>query len=323
MRKITSPGIQALHPGGWWLLGLSLAIAASMTTSISIAITICILALLTAWVFRSHAVWSRSLGFYVALALGIVAVRIGFRILFNSGLETTNIAFTLKDLEINLGFGPSVHLLGAVSWTTLQAAAVDGLRLAAIVLSIAMANTLANPRKLLKSTPGALYEIATAISVAINLAPQLIESLNRVRRARKLRGRSNKIGALAGTIIPVLEDTLDRSLSLAASMDARGFGRRGDLTKTQLLATRVLSLTSLMAFAVGIFLLLSDAALSVVATCILLLGVAEIVFVVRISSLKNVRTRYTKYTLAFGDIVLAVAAGGILGFALSGFGGLQ
>lgn len=323
MRRLIAKRADAVHPGSWWLLGLALAMAAGLTTSIWVALAICVVALVLARLLRSDAPWARSMGFYLTLAIAIVLVRVGFRILFNSGLETNDIALSLKDIELSLGFGPSVHLLGSVSWVTLQASTLDGLRLAAIVLSIALANTLANPRKLLKSTPGALYEVATAVSVAINLAPQLIESLNRVRRARKLRGRSKKIGALAGTVIPVLEDTLDRSLSLAASMDARGFGRRGSLTRFQQNATRVLSLTSLAVFAIGIYLLLSDSNLAATAAAVLAFGVVEVLVVVRISSLKHVRTRYSKQPLNLLDwIVLAMALATLL-FALTGFGGAQ
>ena len=313
----------AVHPGSWWLFGLALAMAAGVTNSIFVALTVCAVSLFLSRTLRTEAPWAKSIGFYVALATSIVLIRIGFRVIFNSGLETSNIAFELNDLNLNLGFGPSVHLLGAVSWFTLQAATLDGLRLAAIVLSIALANTLANPRKLLKSTPGALYEVATAISVAINLAPQLIESLNRASRARKLRGRSKKIGALAGTVIPVLEDTLDRSLSLAASMDARGFGRRGSLSKAQQVSVRVLSLTSLAFFAIGIYVLLTDPRSAILAAAVLMLGVLEVLVVVRISSLKHVRTRYSKQPLNLADYAVLGSAAAIVVFALSGFGGIS
>ena len=323
MRELVAKRADALHPGSWWLLGLSLAMAAGLSQSILIALLISAIAVALSQVLRTSAPWSRSIGFYLTLAAVIVLVRLLFRVLFNSGLETSQIAFSLKDIEINLGFGPSVHLLGAVSWLTLESAALDGLRLAAIVLSVAMANTLANPRRLLKSTPGALYEVATAISVAINLAPQLIESLQRVRRARRLRGRSKKIGALTGTVIPVLEDTLDRSLALAASMDARGFGRRGNLSKAQQVAVRVLSLSALAVFAIGVYLLLSDPALSVVAATALALGAVEVLLVVRISSLRNVRTRYRRQNLNALDVLVWVLAIGVLAFALTGFGGAQ
>jgi len=293
MRNLAKFQADTVHPGSWWILGFSLAISAGMSNSAIVTCAISVFALALAGLLRSDAPWAKSLGFYVYLALFILLIRVIFRVIFNTS-SAENVAFALPELVISLGFGPPIQLFGAVSWFTLESALNDGLRLAAIVLAIAMANTLANPRKLLKSTPAALYEVATAISVAINLAPQLIESLQRVRRARRLRGKSSRVGALAGTVIPVLEDTLERSLSLAASMDARGFGRRGDLSKNVSAAIRALSLVSLVLFAVGSYLLLTNSASSPVALSLLGLAMLMVVYLVRLSSSKNVRTRYKK-----------------------------
>ena len=76
--------------------------------------------------------------------------------------------------------------------------------------------------------PPALYEVGTALVVALAVFPQLAESVQRVRRARRLRGEPGR-GArgLRSLVVPVLEDALERSLQLAASMDARGYGRSG------------------------------------------------------------------------------------------------
>jgi energy-coupling factor transport system permease protein len=61
------------------------------------------------------------------------------------------------------------NCLGPVTLQNLAAGAVDGMRLAAIILAVALATILANPRKLLKSLPGALFEVASAISVAFRI----------------------------------------------------------------------------------------------------------------------------------------------------------
>jgi energy-coupling factor transport system permease protein len=322
MRSLTKFQTSTIHPGSWWILGFSLAVAAGMTNQIWVALLISLVAVSLAGLLRTEAPWARSLGFYMSIAAVIVVIRIAFRIVFNTS-SIENIAFTLPELNLSLGFGPPIQLLGAVSWNTLQAATMDGLRLAAIVLSIALANTLANPRKLLKSTPAALYEVATAISVAINLAPQLIESLQRVRRARRLRGKSPKIGALAGTVIPVLEDTLERSLSLAASMDARGFGRRGNLSNGASAAIRVMSLAALVLFSVGSYLLLTNANATTLALSLLLLAVVAVVYVVSISSSKNVRTRYKKQKQTLADFSLWIVSALVVAASVWAAGGLR
>src|SRR4029077_20664495 len=78
--------------------------------------------------------------------------------------------------------------------------------------------------------PAALYELGVAITVAVTVAPQLVESAQRVRRARKLRGDTSRgRRAIRGIAMPVLHDTLERSFQLAAAMDSRGYGRTGSV----------------------------------------------------------------------------------------------
>ena len=56
------------------------------------------------------------------------------------------------------------------------AAFYDGLRLATLLICFGAANVLANPKRLLKSMPSALHEIGVAVTVALDVAPQLVES---------------------------------------------------------------------------------------------------------------------------------------------------
>ncbi len=52
-------------------------------------------------------------------------------------------------------------------------------------------------------------------------------AIGNVRDARRLRGRPVRgVAGLRGMAVPVLQTALDRSLHLASSMDARGYGRR-------------------------------------------------------------------------------------------------
>ena len=278
----------ALHPATWWFLGLGLATIASLEVSWLPEVLVIFAAIVLMLTCRENAPWSKSVRFYLWLGAFVVGVRLLFRIIFNSGSTDSAVAFSL--VELNLG---GVHLLGQVSWPTLEAAATDGLRLAAIIISIGMANTLANPKRLLKSTPGALYEVATAMTVAINLAPQLIESLQRVRKARALRGRSQGISSLNSIVIPALEDSIEQSLGLAASMDARGFGRRGSLTKTQLIATRTLSLGGILLIAFATYFLLATQS-QMLAIAFMVSGIIALTLTIRIASTRNLRTRYRR-----------------------------
>jgi energy-coupling factor transporter transmembrane protein EcfT len=71
-------------------------------------------------------------------------------------------------------------------------------------------------------TPSFIYEIGITLVIATSLFPQLATSAQRIRTAQKLRGIENvKLRSIA---LPLLEESLARSLQLAASMDARGYG---------------------------------------------------------------------------------------------------
>ena len=70
--------------------------------------------------------------------------------------------------------------------------AFDGLRLGTLLCCIGAANVLANPKRALRVLPGALYELGVAVVVALSVAPQLVESVQRVRRARRLRAGHGK-----------------------------------------------------------------------------------------------------------------------------------
>jgi energy-coupling factor transport system permease protein len=307
MLKVAKAKVQNAHPGAWWVLGLALAVAAGQANSfVSVAAVIAI-AVATMLAFRTDAPWAQSARFYLGLAAFVMLTRVIFRIIFNGQLGGTDIVVSLPTLSVSLGFGPALTLFGDISAATLSAATLDGLRLSAIILSVAMANTLANPRKLLKNTPGALYEVATAISVAINLAPQLIESIQRVRRSRGLRGRNKGIGVFASIVIPALEDTMDRSLALAASMDARGFGRRGNMSLGTVRLVRGLSFTSAVALEVGAYLLVAASEFGVFATTLIVASLVAIAVVVRITSKQSVRTSYRQLRFGLVDWSLIVA----------------
>jgi energy-coupling factor transport system permease protein len=305
-----------IHPVSWWILGLCFAIGAAATSEISVLLGIMALTVAITLALRERHPWSLSLKFYLATAFIVVAIRVLFRIIFNFD-SSVNIAFTLPALDISIGDLGGVSLFGRISWDALLGALRDGLKMAAIVLSIGLANSLANPRRLLKNTPGALYEVASAWVIAMNMAPQLIESAKRVRKARSLRGRSRRQHLLSSLIIPVLEDTIERSLGLAASMSARGFGRQGSLTARQHLASRLLSVTGASLLAIGSYLLLT---LPDQGFPLLLLSCGAMCFLItiRIANARQIRTRFQPDRWTSRDLIVCLAALAIAALSISG-----
>src|SRR5262249_30647488 len=97
--------------------------------------------------------------------------------------------------------------------------------------------------------PGALYELGMAVVVSISLAPQLIESVQRVARARRLRaGQRAGWRALRSIAIPGLADAVGRAGLLAAAVGLRGGGRTGSGARR----TRRLTVALMLAGMVGV-----------------------------------------------------------------------
>ncbi len=217
---------RALHPIAWWIWALGLVIAVSRTTNpLLLILALAVLGFVVAN-RRGEAPWARAFRYYLVLALVVVVLRVLFRIVFSTDITPSDHIIVRLPRIPTPHWYSGVQIGGPVSLEATLSAMVDGLRLGTMLCCIGAANALANPRRALRVLPGALYELGTAVVVAISLAPQLIESVQRVARARRLRaGRRHGWRALASIAIPVLADALERSLSLAAAMDSRGYGR--------------------------------------------------------------------------------------------------
>src|SRR4051794_6454661 len=238
---------------------MGLAAAASMTTNPVLLVMIVLVAGLTVAMRRSDHPWSSSFRLYLVFGAVIIGVRVLFRVLFG-GAYGEIVLVDLPTIPLP-HWVAGIQLLGPLTLESLLAGLYDGMRLATIVICVGAANSLANPKRLLKSMPPALYEVGTAIVVAVALLPQLADSLRRVRAARALRGAAGgRTGRLRGIVVPVMEDALERSMSLAAGMDSRGYGRAAGLDRVQRRTTGALMLAGLVGIGVGTYALLDQTA---------------------------------------------------------------
>lgn len=213
----------AIHPGAWWTWALVVAgMATATTNTLILALIITSVALVVACCAQDPAPFR----LYLAVAAAVVVIRLAFRVVFPAAGGTA--LLTLPTVHL----GP-LELFGTLTTEALASGLSGGLQLAAVILAVGAAHTLADALDLLKHAPPALAGLSTALVIAVSVFPGLGRSVVEVRRASRLRGvRRRGLGGLRATVIPVLEGTMDRSLTLAAAMEARGYGGRVPIDKT-------------------------------------------------------------------------------------------
>jgi energy-coupling factor transport system permease protein len=298
-----------LHPVAWWLWALGLAAAASLTTNPYVLLLLIGVACLAVAARRSAQPWADSFRIYLWLGVAIVVIRVLFRILLGGG-DGGRVLLDLPQIPLP-GWTLGLRLLGPVTRESLLAGLYDGLRLAAIVICVGSANALANPKRLLRSVPPALYEIGSALVVAVTVLPQLADSVRRVRAAQLLRGGvTGRVRGLRRLLIPVLEDSLERSLALAAGMDTRGYGRSSGATPRERRTTGGLMLLGLGAVAVGIYGGLDRTTPDWLGRPMLVAGVLVSVVAVRLAGRRVTRSRYRPDRWRWPELV--VSASGVL-----------
>nr|WP_218877117.1 energy-coupling factor transporter transmembrane component T [Nocardioides marinisabuli] len=294
-----------LHPVAWWVWAIGLAAAASGTTNpLSLLLLVGVAALVVS-ARRSDQPWAGSFRLYLWLGLAIVVVRVLFRILLGGGYAGGPVLLDLPEIPLP-DAAAGIALLGPLTSQALLAGLYDGMRLATIVVCIGAANSLANPKRLLRSVPPALYEIGTALVVAVTVLPQLADSVRRVRAAQGLRaGAGGRTGLVRRSLVPVLEDALDRSLAMAAGMDARGYGRSPEQGRGARLLTGSLMVAGLVGVCVGVYALLDTTAPRVLALPMLGLGVVLAVAGLATAGQRVERTRYRPDRWRWPDLVVA------------------
>jgi energy-coupling factor transport system permease protein len=116
--------------------------------------------------------------------------------------------------------------LGTVDAGDVAYAALEGARLAALLIVFGTFNAVSDPFGVLRLAPRRFHEPALAAALALSIAPRTITTAGRVREAQRLRGiHVSHWRALPALAVPVLESGMEDALVLAESMDARGHGR--------------------------------------------------------------------------------------------------
>lgn len=304
-RRHTQKDERWLHPVAWWAWATGLAVAASTTTNPLLLIGLMVSAGVVVEMRKPVAPWARSFNFFVKLALLVVAIRVLAQVFIGApGGTTTVIPMPGATLPEWLA---GVRLGGDVMLEPLLGAFYDGLRLATILVVVGAASSLASPARLLKSVPAAIYEIGVSVVVAATFLPQLVNDVARVRANRRLRGRSDTgLRGYAAAAMPVLHGAMDRSITLAAAMDSRGYGRAGHRSVAERNTSAAILLAGLLFATIGAYGLLGTGAATWWGPAFIAVGIGSIVLSMILAGRRSTRTRYRPNVWHASDISTAL-----------------
>jgi len=213
----------ALHPLTWWIWAGLLAIAIiRFQSTVLTLLCVGVVAGLVFWL-REDAPWGRSFTWTLKLSLWILIIRTVIGILIGVPIPG-NTVFTLPIVQLP-SWMPGIRIGGAVTSERLTSAISEGVLICAIILIFGAAASLTSPHRLLRTLPVYVYEFGVSLVIATSALPQLVSSVTRIRQAQLLRGQSLRgFKSWKRIAIPLLEESLARSLDLAAAMDSRGYG---------------------------------------------------------------------------------------------------
>jgi energy-coupling factor transport system permease protein len=272
---------------------MGLAVAASRTTNPFLLVLIVVVA---GWVVMERREVGSTNAFVPFLVVGLVAIglRVVMVALLGGGVTGRTVLFRLPEVPLPAWSG-GLRLGGPVSVEGLLAAVYEGMRLAAILACLGATNALASPRRLLRYVPATLYEVGTSVVVALTFAPQLVEDARRVRTARRLRGHTGRgVAEIARLVIPVLVGALERSLSLAASMESRGYGRAVHRTRGSTRLGGALTIVGLLGVVIGLYAMLDATSPAALGLPTLVGGVLCAALALAFGARRDRRSRYRR-----------------------------
>ncbi len=209
-----------LHPLTLWVSAILLAVGVVALDNAWIAIAIVGAVALLVYLRRDGSPWQASFNLSLRIGATILAIRTIVGILIGVPIPGT-VLFRLPILDLP-SWMPGIRVGGSVTLERLSSSLHEGVFIATMIALFGAATSLTSPHKLLRVTPSFIYEIGITLVIATSVFPQLATSARRIRTAQKLRGIENiRIRSIA---IPLLEESLSKSLQLAAAMDARGYG---------------------------------------------------------------------------------------------------
>jgi energy-coupling factor transport system permease protein len=257
--------------------------------------------------------FARAYPILVGAALVFAGLRVALTALTTHG--GSHVLFTLPSVTMPDWLG-GFTVGNTIEGQIVAQAAYEGFVIVGVVAVFAAFNAVVSHHELVQSMPRAFHELGLIVAVGVAFVPVTISAIHDVREADRARtgGRAVRRGRLVRQIVPVLENGLERSITLAESMDSRGFAR--DTATGRERAAGWCGGLGLLALA-GAFVALVGRESAIAIALVLGGGVAMVAAVVLVSR-ASTRVRYRPRRLTGGDIAVmlsVIIAPGLLAVA--------
>jgi len=258
--------VRTLHPLAWWSWGICLAVATSRTINPWLLVIIILATVIVTLSRKTDDPWASALSIGIKIATFALVIRMVIAIIFSVPGDG-RVLFSLPRVKFPEWLA-GIFLGGDVTQERLHLVFIETLTIFALVVTIAGASSLANPKQTLRALPGVLHEAGVALIIATTLIPHFVTSIKRIREARKLRGDERRF-SFKRSLVPLFEEALQRALIMAESMESRGYGYRATINKKG--APSVLMLIGITGVLIAVLQLLTNGAFRL--TLIISIGV--------------------------------------------------
>lgn len=220
---------RAPHPALWWIWGIivaTLIIYAHGKSGLQFSIPIAVATSAALMSYRAVIPQHRRqiLRFAILASSVFLLIRLIVAITFGVPIPG-NPLFTLPELRLP-SFLVGIRIGGPVTRERLSAVFVESLTFISLIITFATVQAFTTPLKLLRVLPARFYGLGLALAMATSIAPRTAASFTRVRNAQRLRGHNEGgLERIRRITMPVLEESLERSIDLAQSLESRGYGR--------------------------------------------------------------------------------------------------
>jgi energy-coupling factor transport system permease protein len=229
---VTPVGAPAVLAAATWHAGVWLVWALAAGTCVQLApspVYVALVIAIAALAVSAHArpgPYARAFPVLVGVGVFFAVVRMLLTVATTHGLG--DVLFTTPSFHLPQLLG-GFTVGGTVELPVMLQSLAEGFAIVGVMAVFGAFNGVVTHSELVQSTPRAFYEVGLVVVVALAFVPSTLAAIGDVRDADRARtgGRVVRRGRLLRQLVPILELGMERAVTLAESMDSRGFARAG------------------------------------------------------------------------------------------------